>query len=452
MLIRVIINNVLSFGKETEFNLFPSPRYSRLAHHKYTINGFDILKSSAIYGANGAGKSNLIKAIIFLQQAVLMEKIPPKLANSTFKFAEEVRSQILGIEFFYGNSAYYYAVETQGTTILTEELYHSGLGKKEDTLIYERNRGVDGQTHLNFFPEFEQDPENRSLRKILEKQALVKADQPMLKILAGLENAELNSVKEAYLWFQNCLQIINPDTKIKALPIYFEDNAQLYRYAQDLIQSLGIGIRELSVESKALSDDELTIDNFQEIKNQLDDQPNLFVALENRQGKEVVIVKDDDQLIVKRLILKHQGDLSQPVNFYLDEESDGTKRLLDYLPLFYDVSNRSKIYIVDEIERSIHPLLIKELIRKFSENVQTKGQLIFTTHESNLLDQSILRQDEIWFAEKDKQGCTSFFPLSEFKEHHTKDVSKGYLNGRYGAVPFLGNLQDLNWNQYALTE
>ncbi|NDC41430.1 MAG: hypothetical protein EBZ77_07770 [Chitinophagia bacterium] len=104
---------------------------------------------------------------------------------------------------------------------------------------------------------------------------------------------------------------------------------------------------------------------------------------------------------------------------------------------------------IDEIERSIHPALIKELIRKFAADDTTLGQLIFTTHESNLLDQQLFRPDEIWFAEKNKQGATELYALSEFKEHHTIDIRKGYLNGRYGAIPFLSNLTDLNWGLYA---
>jgi AAA15 family ATPase/GTPase len=89
------------------------------------------------------------------------------------------------------------------------------------------------------------------------------------------------------------------------------------------------------------------------------------------------------------------------------------------------------------------------LVRKFSQDETTKGQLIFTTHESNLLDQDIFRPDEIWFAEKKPNGSTELYVLSEFKEHHTKDIRKGYLNGRYGAIPFLSNLQDLKWDKYA---
>jgi AAA15 family ATPase/GTPase len=146
--------------------------------------------------------------------------------------------------------------------------------------------------------------------------------------------------------------------------------------------------------------------------------------------------------------LEHTGKNNENVVFNLDEESDGTVRLLDFIPAFKDLITKRKVILIDEIERSIHPLLIKELIKKFSFDDNTLGQFIFSTHESNLLDQNIFRQDEIWFAEKNKQGSTELYSLSDFKEHNTIDIRKGYLNGRYGSIPFLANLQDLNWHKY----
>jgi AAA15 family ATPase/GTPase len=85
------------------------------------------------------------------------------------------------------------------------------------------------------------------------------------------------------------------------------------------------------------------------------------------------------------------------------------------MPVFLEVILKDKIYVIDEIERSVHPLLIKELLNKFLSDKETKGQIVFTTHESSLLDQNILRRDEIWFAEKNKQDSTELYPLSEFK-------------------------------------
>ena len=117
----------------------------------------------------------------------------------------------------------------------------------------------------------------------------------------------------------------------------------------------------------------------------------------------------------------------------------------EYMPFLYSITHRNKVYVVDEIERSMHPIMIKELIKKLSESDSAKGQLIFTTHESSLLDQDIFRPDEIWFAQKDVEQATQLYPLSDFNIHKTANIENGYLNGRYGGIPFLSNLHDLHW-------
>ena len=170
----------------------------------------------------------------------------------------------------------------------------------------------------------------------------------------------------------------------------------------------------------------------------------------NENTPDAVFTIENNKPTVKKVVFYHKEDNGKN-KFELFQESDGTKRLFDYIPILFSLIYSDTVFFIDEIERSIHPLLIKELIKKFSLDPQTKGQLIFSTHESNLLDQDFFRPDEIWFAEKNKQGATELFPLSDFKEHHTIDIRKGYLTGRYGAIPFLGNLKDLNWDKYAET-
>ena len=104
------------------------------------------------------------------------------------------------------------------------------------------------------------------------------------------------------------------------------------------------------------------------------------------------------------------------------------------------------VYVIDEIERSIHPIIIKELITLISKNEEINSQIIFSTHESCLLDQEILRTDEIWFAQKDNGGATKLYSLSDYNVHKTANIENGYLNGRYGGIPFLSNLSDIHWN------
>ena len=163
----------------------------------------------------------------------------------------------------------------------------------------------------------------------------------------------------------------------------------------------------------------------------------------------VVITKENGNLFVKKIIANHFDNAGNNVSFDLDEESDGTQRLLDFIPALDGILTDEVTFIIDEIDQSIHPALLKALIQKIMSNKLTEGQLIFTTHESNLLDLDIFRQDEVWFAEKDKtSNSTQLYSLSDFKPRYDLDIRKGYLKGRFGAIPFLASLKDLKWEDY----
>ena len=157
------------------------------------------------------------------------------------------------------------------------------------------------------------------------------------------------------------------------------------------------------------------------------------------------IVVEDGIIYLKTLVGLHKNADGSEVEISIDMESDGTRRLIEYMPLLLSVAKDDNVFIIDEIERSIHPIMIKTLMKKISENKEAKGQIIFTTHESCLLDQSIFRPDEIWFVQKDIDQSTRIYPLSDFNIHKTANIENGYLNGRYGGIPFLSNLSDLKW-------
>ncbi len=451
MLIRFVVENLFSFGQQKEFNTIPNNHLKTLDYHKYNIDGFNILKISSIYGANGAGKSNLINALLLFQELVIKEEIPFELKRSQFKFNSEnsTRKQTLAIEFIQDDTVFYYGIEFLDNLILTEELYLSGLGKKEDKLIFERKTDNNENTEITFSEDFEKDEKSQLLKSILLEE-FVKPDQPILKLIANRDNKFLKPAKKAFSWFEETLKIITPGSKPRALSHKIDKDKEFKRYAEDIMSSFNVGITSLTTEKKEIKDffgedNENELDPL--IKN-VEASPEKMIIGRNRRGDEITVVKEDGKIWVKRLKVWHKGKNNKLVSFELGEESDGTIRLLDFVPAFQDVISKNKVFIIDEIERSIHPLLIKELVKKFSLDPETKGQLIFTTHESNLLDQEIFRQDEIWFVEKDKNGSTDLYSLNDFKEHKTIDIRKGYLNGRYGSIPFLANLRDLNWHKY----
>ena len=163
MLIRFVIENLFSFGESKEFTTIPKKRLKTFQEHKYNYDGFEILKLSSIYGANGAGKSNLIKSL--------------------FQFQKD---QILAVEFIQDNIPLYYAVVLSGDKISKEELYVSGLGKKNDKLIFERKTS-DKETTIQFLDDFENDEKSKVLKAVLLEE-FVKPNEPVLKLLSNRDN------------------------------------------------------------------------------------------------------------------------------------------------------------------------------------------------------------------------------------------------------------------------
>lgn len=451
MLIRFVLGNISSFDENKEFNMLPKPRLGSHLHHKLSYRNVDILKLASIYGANGAGKSNLINALDIFQKTVLEKSPIENLKQMEFKFNAPDKSskQTLAIEFIQDEIPFYYAIELSNNNIvITEELYISGLGKNKDQLIFERKTDKDKKTKIRFREDFENNEKNQILKNVLLEE-FVKPNKLVLKLLSNRENELLRETKLAYKWFKESLVVLKPDSRPIGLVQKIDKNDNFKSFAEKIVCSFNVGVNSLSADKSKLNEimDENT-DNYNDILMKLKENPNNFFHLRSKKGDEILIVNENDEIVAKYLTLKHIGKNNKIVDFSLNDESDGTVRLLDFVPAFNDIILSNKVYVVDEIERSIHPLLIKRLITKFSDDNNSKGQLIFSTHESSLLDQEIFRQDEIWFVEKDLNGASDIYSLSDFKVHNTKNIQKGYLNGRYGSIPFLSNLSDLNWNNY----
>ena len=133
------------------------------------------------------------------------------------------------------------------------------------------------------------------------------------------------------------------------------------------------------------------------------------------------------------------------VPFEMSEESDGSIRLLDFIPMLIDLKLNSSVYLIDEIDRSMHPMLSQKLLEYYFSclDKERDTQLICTTHESNLLNLDLIRADEVWFVEKGQDGASHLTSLAEYKPR--EDVRKGYLQGRYGAIPFFAPISNLKW-------
>jgi hypothetical protein len=368
--------------------------------------------------------------------------IPNPFLLQKFKLSASSRNEPveLAIEFCVEGIIYYYSIAINEGMCL-DEYFSKG---QEDQLIFRRVL-KEGQTTVTFFEGFEGNIENTALKKVIESD-LLKPDKPLFTLLNSITNDAFAPVKSAYKWFNEHLEIITPGTKTLGLILGFEREKGFKQFAKEVIVSFDTGISNLKLEVKTIEEffGRNNQDAINEAKRKLKDYLGCIYipAL-----ADVILVNEGGKFLAKGLLLEHKDDTDQDVEFNVNEESNGTRRLLDYILALNNLIKYPVTYIIDEIESSIHPSLIKKLVEKFSKDQDTKGQLIFSTHESNLLDQDILRTDEIWFAEKNAVGSSEIYSLSDFKEHNTIDIRKGYLNGRYGAIPFLGSLDNLNWHK-----
>jgi len=450
MLIRFVVSNFLSFKEETEFNMLTG-NFKIHGEHVYTNNGIEILKGAAIYGANGAGKSNFIKALAYVQQLVFAEKLDS--VPIKHKAAQEYLNKPTSfeLEFVTSTSTYSYGLILDHNKVLEEWLVRLHP-KADDEMIFERKLNGDKQI-INLHEKYLITKLDQYRRDMFVNE-LVEDATIFLRFAATLKENKITEITEAYRWIAENLIIIFPQYKPMHMVPNFVRKKKFHAFSNTILCGAATGVSKIDVETIPLEkyfgkDDVLKA---KEISNRLASGEQMIPVGANPLTENALAVIDNGKPVIKKLFTWHVGEDGAPVKFELFEESSGTQRLLDFLPALYALLYNNAVVLIDEIDQSIHPSLLKSLVKKIMGDNQANGQLIFTTHESNLLDLDIFRQDEIWFAEKNDAGATKMYSMSEFKPRYDLDVRKGYLNGRFGAIPFLGNLTDLKWEEYAEEE
>jgi AAA15 family ATPase/GTPase len=409
-------------------------------HHVADLGKVELVKTAAIYGANGAGKSNLIRAFHYMQTVVLEGRVLSDAYPNRFKLDEVNRSKpvALELELCLKNKIYYYGLELFENRVGREFLFErSATGK--DILVFERTTNERRKNKLNLNPKYLKTPKDKLLLELYQGQELLQASELFLSKNRDNRYKEIGLVNH---WITEKLKFVFPYSKVESLSFKLSSYPHFADYMESILKTLGTGIDHLgfakvSLEEHFGKDDKESI---KEVISILDEnESSLF------DNDDFLFYKADGEYWALSLQTYHLDKDGNPVSFELEEESDGTQRLLDILPVLFSLMVIDETILIDEIDQSIHPYLLKTFLEKHSGTVETKGQLIFSTHESNLLDLNILRPDEIWFAEKDKLGATQLYSLSDFKPRYDLDIRKGYLNGRFGAIPFLGDFEKLNW-------
>lgn len=445
MLIRVTIGNLYSFCEQAEFNMLTG-EVRRHPHHVYKLGKVEVVRMAAIYGANGAGKSNLIKALDLLREAATSEKIPnDKISPHKLDIPLNLPSSQIEVEVFLGKKAYIYGVALTPNRVAEEWLYESGISSKPDTLIFQRITSTSGKTRITFSPKYEQNAKAR-LRKELYENEILKDNTTLLWQLNQAKEVVIKEADRLFNWFENHLLILQADELPDGIVMKLLDDPNFHKFCNEFLPSLDTGVSEIVLKTERYKDSHLRDDT-----NLLED---VLEDLENGEKKvpfifdEVtpgLVMFENNELVIKKLASYHLSADSQKVLFEFSEESDGTRKLTELLSLFYGLKSQPDTIVIDEIERSIHPSLVREILKKLTAEKETKGQLIFSTHESGLLDLDLLRQDEIWFVEKSNHGATKLYPLSDYNIRPDLDIEKGYLLGRFGAIPSVSDFRKLNW-------
>lgn len=436
MLIRFVVENFLSFKEEAEFNMLSGSFKIHKEHLYKEKGGISLLKVAALYGANGSGKSNFVLALDTLKKLILLgtHDIKDSLPYHYFLLNKTHRQLPVKfeIEFSIYQKMYAYSISFFKNYIQEEWLYETHP-KKEDKLVFERTTDKDLKTTINLHPKYLKTAKARLKAEIYAEE--IHPNQPFFTE-ARLKN--LPFVKAPWQWFDNVLEVIFPKSKPYRLFENLLFNESFQQYANQIFEMVKTGVKKVEVQ-------EIPVNQLFGLHEQ-DRKTNILNRLEN---DNIRIEEGDDKIDyglyldekgdarAVKLITKHQSNGSEII-FDFNQESDGTRRFIELTPALIDSIFNGKVYVIDEFNQSMHPQTMKKMIELYlnSDNNLSKGQLIFTTHETNLLDLKLFRQDEIWFVDKNKAEVSSLYSLSDFKPRYDKDIRRGYLNGRFGGIPY----------------
>jgi uncharacterized protein len=442
MLLRFFVENYLSFREKTEFSMLPGKSRSH-PHHiipKTKRGELTALKSAVIYGANASGKSNLLKAMQFAQQLITQGTRPrAEIPVRPFKLDRACADtpSIFEFEFKIESGAYNYGFSADSRKIHEEWLYR--ITATSQRPIFER-RTDNEETTVTFsdIPFVRNDDE-----KFLEFVA--RGTRINQLFLTECDENAVKYFEDVFGWFARSLVFVFPQSKMLSIDVFADD-----QFRDELMELLGLfdtGISDIKLREFDFETSEIIPSDLKKhVQRTLLRQTQHIGATAHNQLFLFSLV-GRDEIKSQELTTMHMiPETEEQVEFSIADESDGTRRLFDLIPGIMSIMSRGVTYLIDELDRSLHPNLCYQLLQLVLNQKEVKSsQLIVTTHESSLLDLDLLRRDEIWFLEKDKRGASTAYSLEEFAPRHDKDIKKGYLLGRFGAIPFLKAVDQVAW-------
>ena len=430
MLIKFSLENWMSFRDEVTFSMVASrerqhsERVPRLK--KY---GTNVLPIAAIYGGNASGKTNLVRALAFAKEFIVggvqpsnLIPVEPFLLDSAMidrpsRFSFEILADETIYEFFFATTRD--SIHEEKLTIIkstSERMLYHRLGRE-----------------VSFDASLEKDMEylNFAFRGTRDNQLF----------LTNSVFQRVETFRVVYEWFENSLVVIGPESRFQPFEQFFDDRSPLFTSMSERLRQLDTGIERLG--SEEISFDDMSLPDF--IKADLNNKlaEGMSVRLHSTQiTPSVVITRTNGKLIAKKLIAYHSTNENDETRFEIHRESDGSQRVIDLIPAFIDLTTESseKVFVIDEIDRSLHTLLTRKLLQWYLETCfkGKRTQLLFTTHDILLMDQQLLRRDEMWVTERERSGTSQIISFGEYHDvRYDKDLRKSYLQGRLGGVPHI---------------
>jgi AAA15 family ATPase/GTPase len=428
MLVEIKVKNFYSVKEQIVFSMVAgadnSLDYNTVTHSKYKKN--KVLKSSVIYGANASGKTNIIRALSFMEKMITENNTRQKgdkIKISPFRLDEEyinTPSQF-DIIYIYEGIKYAYGFAVDQEKVHSEYLYYYPNGRQ--STIFERSE-------TNKF-KFTKDKE--------EQEMLAKRTLANRLYLANATEWNYEPVSKAFEWFSIILRV-NTSGDLSSWANYSAEQAHTSKARKEAIKCL-------------LYEADLSINDY--ITEEKDIKESPFYNILNDKLRETLkseIGLDDVKVInikTTHSARRKDGSLYEEI-FSLNDESSGTQKIFELAGPLLDVLANGYVLVIDELDIRLHPLLVESIVKKFHDPKQNpqNAQLIFTTHNTNLLTQTLFRRDQIWFTEKDPTfSSTNLYSLLDLGVRKDENIEKGYLAGRYGAIPFIGEESVCKWQE-----
>lgn len=416
MLINFTVNNFLSIKDTAELSLQADKKDSR---NCFPVRKYSILTSAVIYGANASGKSNVLKAMAFMRSLVLnkskvfqstdlLPHRPHKLSGETVG-----ASSTFEVTFFYHNTKYRYGFENDESRVYAEWLFADEKGQEAKLFVREQE-----QDFLYVNPE--KFKEGRRVKVLPNSLFLWRCDQ---------EGGQISRIVLEWFKGMNFLDGMRPSEYL-LYSIYQLENEGFRKILMKNVSQADLGIHDLVVEKNEVSVDEIQTLNLPE---------SLKTAVKDSESPLRQI-----GLRAQRRFFNQDGSEGGIADFDFSlEESEGTRKFFCLSAPVIDTLQKGQILIIDELDASLHPMLTLALLDMFHDPEINKNnaQLIFASHDTNLLNQAVFNRSQIWFTEKDSCGGTHLIPLLEYKNvRKTDNLEKHYIQGKFGAIPYIGKL------------